>query len=240
MYVMCSGLFFWHLCRHPRHRNFWKTEFLPFQNWVFQKFNWVIWYFQKPELSFSEIETELSVNNENFLFYPRKMNIFIKKQHCSGLFLDLVPTSTPLKFLKNWVSPFFSWVLWKYLSFVGKLGTEFFESRNWVFRFCSKNKPAVLVLRTSYAMRILTTVPPTGSGSDVYVLLAKFVEVLTYLLSTNKKHIELKKVCLQHLPTKCISFFSKYSLLFITLVENFLTIDSRTLFSTFYIVFRWS
>ena len=80
---------------------------------------------------------KISCFNQEKWIFSLKSNI---DQVC---FLDLVPTSTPLKFLKNWVFPFFSWVLWKYLSFVGKLGTEFFESRNWVFRFCSKNKPGI-------------------------------------------------------------------------------------------------
>ena len=75
-------------------------------------------------------------------FTQEKWIFSLKSNIDQVCFLDLVLTSTPLKFLKNWVFPFFSWVLWKYLSFVGKLGTEFFKSRNWVFRFCSKNKPA--------------------------------------------------------------------------------------------------
>ena len=116
------------------------------------------WVFAFSELSFSKIElsylrfpkarTEFFRNRNWVVWKLWKFPVSTKKNEyfhkkvtlIRSVFLDLVPTSTPLKFLKNWVFPFFSWVLWKYLSFVGKLGTEFFESRNWVFRFCSKNK----------------------------------------------------------------------------------------------------
>ena len=127
-------------------KNFWKTEFLPFWNRVFSKFedfwaknvwncifeqflvkifinplfwNWVFWQ----KLSFWRFLGSEFLKNQNWVF-----RFCTKKK--PELWLWVINTL------------FQNWVFLEKLSFWRFLGSEFLKNENWVFRFRTKKKAA--------------------------------------------------------------------------------------------------